>query len=428
MAKIPKITPFLWFDKEAEEAANFYVSIFKKSSINKVIKHGNSAFVVQFKLAGQAFTSISAGPMYKMNPSISFFIMCNSVAETKSVWKKLAKGGKVLIPLEKQMWSESYGWVQDKFGLSWQINIGNKKVKKGEKFMPSFLFSGEQKGKAEQALNFYQTVFDKSSTTEITRYQTGGQGPVGSLMYGQFVLYGQTFAAMDNPMAQDYKFPEAITFVINCKGQKEVDYYWEKLLADGGKESMCAWLHDKYGVTWQVVPDALTKLLEDPDPAVAQRAMMNMMQMKKIVIRQLSREPKKVNITVKATINAPVEKAWKAYITSSDVEKWNHAGDDWYCPKASNEFKKGGSFSYIMAAKDGSFSFDFSGIFDEIVENQRITITLGDGRKMSLVFKAKGKKTEVIETFEAENMNSHNMQRGGWQMILDNYKKHTESI
>jgi predicted 3-demethylubiquinone-9 3-methyltransferase (glyoxalase superfamily)/uncharacterized protein YndB with AHSA1/START domain len=428
MAKIPKITPFLWFDKEAEEAANFYVSIFKKSSINKVIKHGNSASVVQFKLAGQAFTSISAGPMYKMNPSISFFIMCNSVAETKSVWKKLAKGGKVLIPLEKQTWSESYGWVQDKYGLSWQINIGNKKVKKGEKFMPSFLFSGEQKGKAEQALNFYQTVFEKSSTTVVSHYEVGGPGSVGSLMYGQFVLHGQTFAAMDNPMSQDYKFPEAISFVINCKGQKEVDYYWEKLTADGGQESQCAWLKDKFGVSWQVVPDALTKLLGDSDPAVSQRAMVNMMQMKKIVIRQLSKEPKKVNITVKATINAPVEKAWKAYITPSDVEKWNHAGDDWYCPKASNEFKKGGSFSYTMAAKDGSFSFDFSGIFDEIIENQRITITLGDGRKMSLIFKAKDKKTEVIETFEAENMNSHEMQRGGWQMILDRYKKHTESI
>ncbi|MDX1911847.1 MAG: VOC family protein [Saprospiraceae bacterium] len=287
MAKIQKITPFLWFDQQAEEAAHFYISIFKNAKILKTIRHANGVSVVRFSLDGQEFTALNGGP--------------------------------------------------------------------------------------------------------------------------------------------GRHFTEAISFVIHCKGQKEVDYYWEKLTADGGEESMCAWLKDKYGVSWQVVPDALTKLLGDPDPAVSQRAIANMMQMRKIVIRQLTKEPKKVNITVRATISVPIETVWDCWNTAADIMKWNHAGDDWHCPAASLDLRPGGKFSYTMAAKDGSFSFDFEGVYDEVQIHQRIAYTIADGRKVKVLFKAKGKKTEVIETFEAENMHSHDMQRAGWQAILDNFKRLAEA-
>lgn len=428
MAKTQKITPFLWFDNQAEEAANFYVSVFKKSKIAKTVKHGDRVSVVNFSLGGQSFTALNGGPQFKFNPSISFFVACKTLAETKTVWKKLSEGGMVMMPLSKYDWSEQYGWVQDKYGLSWQVMLGPFDYT-NQKIIPSFLFTGPQRGQGEAAIRFYTTVFGENAAIDnLSQYGPGQAGPEGTLQFAAFHLGEQSFSAMDNPQTEaQFTFNEAISFVINCKGQKEVDFYWDKLTADGGQESQCAWLKDKFGVSWQVVPDALPKLLGDADPAVAQRAMANMMQMKKINIRKLKSEPKKVNITVKTTVNAPVEKAWKHFTTPADIEQWNAASPDWHCPKAANDLRKGGAFSYTMAARDGSFSFDFGGTYDEVIENQLIAYTMEDGRKAKVVFKAKGGRTEVVETFEAEQMNPNEMQRGGWQAILDNYKGQTEA-
>lgn len=135
----------------------------------------------------------------------------------------------------------------------------------------------------------------------------------------------------------------------------------------------------------------------------------------------------KVAITVEAVINAPVQKVWKYWTEPEHIMQWNHASPDWHCPKADNDLKEGGNFSYTMAAKDGSFSFDFGGVYDKVKENELIEITLGDSRKLKIIFAENVNETTVVETFEAENMNSIELQRGGWQAILDNFKKHTES-
>lgn len=427
MAKAQKITPFLWFDNQAEAAADFYVSVFKKSKIVKTIRHANGVSVVKFSLGGQDFTALNGGPKFTFNPSISFFVACSSMAETKRVWKQLSEGGMVMMPLDKYDWSAQYGWVQDKYGLSWQVMLGNF-GSTHQKFMPCFLFTGPQRGQAEAAVRFYTELFGNSAIATIARYGPEGPGPEGALQYAEFSLAGQTFSAMDNPQPNaTYRFNEAISFLVNCKGQKEVDFYWDKLTADGGEESQCAWLKDKFGVSWQVVPDALTKLLGDPDPAISQRTIANMLQMKKIVIRKLKSTPKKVNITVKTTANVPVEKAWKTFTTPADIEQWNAASPDWHCPKALNDLRPGGQFSYSMAARDGSFGFDFGGTYDEVVEHKRIAYTIADGRKVKISFKSRGKKTEITEVFEAENMHSHEMQREGWQAILDNFKGFAEA-
>lgn len=426
MAKAQKIRPFLWFENQAEEAANFYVSIFKKSKIKSAMRQGEQVVVVNFSLGGQDFAALNGGPGRPFNPSVSFFVSCKTLTELKSVWKKLSDGGMALMPLSKYPWSEQYGWVQDKYGVSWQVMLGDFASTK-QKFMPSFLFTGPQRGQGEAAVQRWAEIFPGSSVANIVRYEAGENGPEGSLKYAEFSLAGCAFAAMDNPMAEpDFTFNEAISFVVNCKGQKEVDFFWEKLTADGGGESQCAWLKDRFGVSWQIVPDALPKLLGHADPSVAQRAAANMMQMKKIVIRRLKSEPKKVNITVKTIVNAPVERAWKCWTTPADIMAWNAASPDWHCPAAANDLRTGGSFSFTMAARDGSFSFDFGGVYDEVVENQRLAYTIADGRKVKVAFKAKGKKTEIVEVFEAENMNPHEMQRGGWQAILDNFKRHVE--
>jgi uncharacterized protein YndB with AHSA1/START domain len=132
-------------------------------------------------------------------------------------------------------------------------------------------------------------------------------------------------------------------------------------------------------------------------------------------------------ITVEASLSVPVEKVWNCWTSPEHITHWNFASDDWCCPSALNDLRKGGTFSYRMEAKDGSFGFDFMGIYDDVKVNELIDSTLGDGRKMTVHFVSHGTDTRVIETFEAENINPIELQRGGWQAILNNFKKHTEA-
>ncbi len=133
-------------------------------------------------------------------------------------------------------------------------------------------------------------------------------------------------------------------------------------------------------------------------------------------------------ITIKATVNAPVEKVWNAWSNPEDIMKWNSASDDWHTPKAENDLRTGGKFISRMEAKDGSWGFDFGGVYDNVEKFKVIEYTMGDGRKVKVTFTGNGNTTEVVETFDPESMNSIEMQRSGWQSILDNFKKYTESL
>jgi uncharacterized protein YndB with AHSA1/START domain len=132
-------------------------------------------------------------------------------------------------------------------------------------------------------------------------------------------------------------------------------------------------------------------------------------------------------ITVEANVKAPVEKVWKLWTEPVHITKWNSASDDWHTPSAENDLRVGGKFSARMEAKDGSFGFDFGGVYNTVKTHEEIAYTIGDGRKVQILFKKQGNETHVSETFEAENQNPMEMQRGGWQAILDNFKKYTES-
>lgn len=133
-------------------------------------------------------------------------------------------------------------------------------------------------------------------------------------------------------------------------------------------------------------------------------------------------------ITVEATVNAPVEKVWTCWNEPKHITQWCAASDDWHAPFAENDLREGGNFKTTMAAKDGSFSFDFGGVYNEVVPNKKIKYTIEDGRKVEIAFHGKGNETRVVETFEAEETNPIEMQRGGWQAILDNFKKYTEKV
>jgi len=152
-----------------------------------------------------------------------------------------------------------------------------------QKITPMLWFDG----KAEEAAKFYVSIFKNSKMGKVVRYGDAGPGRKGSVMVASFEVEGQEFTALN--AGPQFKFTEAVSFVVHCKTQEEVDYYWDKLLAGGGQESMCGWLKDKFGLSWQITPDALPELLSDPDPAISQSVMKAMMQMRKIDIQGLKR-------------------------------------------------------------------------------------------------------------------------------------------
>jgi Uncharacterized conserved protein len=134
----------------------------------------------------------------------------------------------------------------------------------------------------------------------------------------------------------------------------------------------------------------------------------------------------KTPVTVAATVNAPIEKVWETYTQPAHITQWNAASEDWHSPKAENDLRVGGNFSYRMEAKDGSFGFDFGGTYDEVEQHKKIAYTMGDGRKVSVQFTPNGSSTEVSTVFDAEDENPIEMQRDGWQAILNNFKNYTE--
>jgi predicted 3-demethylubiquinone-9 3-methyltransferase (glyoxalase superfamily) len=272
------IYPCLWFNGEAKEAATFYCSLFSDS---KIIT--DTPMVVNFELNGQKFMGLNGGAQFKFNPSISFFIVCESEEETNAVWKGLSDGGKELMPLDKYDWSEKYGWVQDRFGISWQVSLG-KMQDVGQKFTPLLMFTGKHHGLAERAIQFYTETFQPSSVDGILKYKAGEEGPEGTVKHAQFRLKDYVMMVMDSSFDHGFDFNEAISFVVTCKDQAEIDFYWNRFTKDG-EEGRCGWCKDPFGVSWQVVPEALGTLMKDP--ARSGRVIQAFMQMKKFNIQQL---------------------------------------------------------------------------------------------------------------------------------------------
>lgn len=293
-----KIHPCLWFDSQAEEAAGFYTSVFENSEVLKVTRyldvgqeiHGMGAgtvMTVDFKVEGYAFTALNGGPLFTFNPSISFMVNCPAKQEVDRLWEKLSEGGTVLMSLDAYPFSERYGWIQDKYGLSWQLIFSENVPERN--IVPSMMFVGDVCGKAEEAITFFTSVFGDSKVGSIFRYGPD-QAPEkeGTVMFADFALTGQHFAAMDSAREHDFAFNEAISFMVRCESQDELDQYWGQLTFHKDAEQ-CGWLKDKYGVSWQIVPAQLDELLSSPDPGKAKRVTEALLGMKKLVIADLQK-------------------------------------------------------------------------------------------------------------------------------------------
>ena len=268
----------LWFDGKAKEAALYYKEVFGDVEIIS-----ENPMAVVYQIFGRRFMNLNGGPGFNINPSISFFLSMENEAKTQSLWEKLTVDGKILMPLNKYPWSDKYGWCADKFGVNWQLMLGHKSK---SKLMPNMLFTGQQNGKANEAIHFYTNLFKGASVINIDTYKKGEPDTEGNIKYAQFELNELSFGAMDSSAPHQFSFNEAVSFIISVDTQEEIDYYWNYLIQNGAP-GKCGWLKDKFGISWQVVPTCLGKFMTNP--ATAPKAAYAFLQMSKFIIADLEK-------------------------------------------------------------------------------------------------------------------------------------------
>jgi predicted 3-demethylubiquinone-9 3-methyltransferase (glyoxalase superfamily) len=285
-----KIIPHLWFDTQAGEAADFYLSVFPNAKdLGRYIIEdtpSGDAQSVTLELYGQEFMFISAGPYFTINPSVSFLIACSSKQEVDNLWNQLIDGGSALMDLDRYPFSEHYGWVVDKFGVSWQIMaMGDMPIT--QKITPTMMFVGDNSGKCEAAINDYVSLFKHAKINTMERYGSGMEPNQPEMIkHIAFDLESESFAAMDSAYDHPFSFNEAISFIVYCDSQEEIDYYWERLSFVPEAEQ-CGWLKDKYGFSWQIIPSAMEELMTHGDADQIERVTKAFLQMKKFVISDL---------------------------------------------------------------------------------------------------------------------------------------------
>ncbi len=292
-----KITPHLWFDKEAKESAEFYVSVFPNSKIksHNVIKGTPSGDcdIMSYSLNGQDFMSISAGPYFKINPSVSFMVNFdpskdpNAKENLTNIWNKLTEGGKVMMELAEYPFSKWYGFCEDKYGVAWQLILTNPNGEERPYIIPSLLFVGASYGKAEEAVDYYLSVFKDAKLGQRVKYETD-QGPnkAGTVMFSDYNLSGNWFTAMDGGGEHKFAFNEAISFMVYCESQEEIDYFWEKLSSVPEAEQ-CGWCKDKFGLSWQIIPTRMNEMMSQGTPEQNKKVTEAFLKMKKFDIAKL---------------------------------------------------------------------------------------------------------------------------------------------
>jgi len=292
------ITPCLWFNRNAEDAVAFYLAAFPRGVVHDTVRYptegladfqqdrAGEVLTIDFEIAGQPFMALNAGDEFTFTESISFMVNFDPSIDPDArhnldvLWKMFADDGDALMPLDEYAFSQRYGWVRDKFGVSWQLILTDPTGDPRPMVIPSLMFGGPAQNRAHEAAQYYAATFEDSHLATDTRYpvQTG-PAESGSVMFSDFRLRNQWFAAMDAGAAQKTTFNEAISFVVDCDDQAEIDRFWAALSAVPEAEQ-CGWCKDKFGVSWQIIPTNLDQLMSRP------KAFEHMMAMKKLEIDQ----------------------------------------------------------------------------------------------------------------------------------------------
>lgn len=288
------IVPCIWLDDQAEDAGRLYCETFRNSRVtatthypqtadNPSGKPRGSVLTVEVDLAGQPFTLLNGGPQFEPNPSISFYVQLETAEEVDRVAKALGEGG-ALMAVDSYPWSKRYGWVRDRFGVTWQVMVVDEKPR--ETILPCVMFVGAQAGRAADAMKLYTTAFEGGHVDAVERYAEG-EGTTSHLKHGRCTLAGQTLVVMDSDGPHDFGFDEGVSLQVLCDDQKAIDHYWAALVEGGGQHGPCGWLKDRFGVSWQVAPRAMERWLTASDAAARDRAFGAMLKMSKIDIAAL---------------------------------------------------------------------------------------------------------------------------------------------
>ena len=287
-----KIVPHLWFDTQALEAVELYVSLFEDSKIlNTAMLYdtpSKDAQTVEFQLAGFEFAAISAGPYFTFNSSISLMVACETKEEVDRLYHSLIEGGSELMPLGTYDFSQWYAWICDKYGLNWQIMLVEN-INEHKKIRPCLLFGLEACGKTQEAMDYYTSVFPKSKVGYVNHYQEGESHDIrAKINYAELEIFNLEMVMMDHGYGGDAIFNEAISFMIQCEDQKEIDYYWEKLSFVKEAEA-CGWVKDQFGLSWQIIPKIMSELLSNGTKQELERVTKAFLAMKKFDIAALEK-------------------------------------------------------------------------------------------------------------------------------------------
>lgn len=277
-----KIVPCLWFDHKAVEAVSFYTSVFPDARVTATQYYPSEGLLdfqqelagqvltVEFEIGGTRFTAINAGPEFTVNPSVSFMLNFDPSRDgearehLEALWASLADRGTVMMSLGEYPFSRRYGWVQDRYGVSWQFILSNPEGEPRPFIVPSLMFCGPAQNRAAEALNYYQGVFPGARVGTVARYpEQSGPARPGDVMFSDLELLGQWFALMDSGVEQPFTFNCGVSLMIECADQAEIDHYWDALSAVPDAEQ-CGWCADRFGLSWQVIPANLGALMQAP--------------------------------------------------------------------------------------------------------------------------------------------------------------------
>jgi predicted 3-demethylubiquinone-9 3-methyltransferase (glyoxalase superfamily) len=297
-----RIVPNIWCDGDAEEAGVFYASVFERASSRVVARYPQDGLLeFQRPLAGQPLTVevsidgfritlINAGPEFAPNPALSFLVSVDprrfgdadaARAWINRTWTALGEDGLVVMDIGEYLFSGLYGWVEDRYGVSWQLKLMDRDAEPAPLITPMLVFGGPVRNRSEEAIALYGELLPPSGITRQVQYPVTEPPHVTEpIVYSEFLLAGQRFAAFDSPVDRDFTFTPGLSLQIDCDGQEEIDRIWAALSAAPAAEQ-CGWLVDRFGVSWQVVPADLGELMQRPN------AYEHLMGMKKIVIADL---------------------------------------------------------------------------------------------------------------------------------------------
>jgi predicted 3-demethylubiquinone-9 3-methyltransferase (glyoxalase superfamily) len=288
-----RIVPNLWLDHAAAEAADFYTSVFPGGKVIETVHYpteglpdfqadmAGDVLTVEFELGGYRLIGINADATFRPNPSVSFFVNFDPSVDPDArrhldeLWAALSEGGKVLMELQEYPFSPHYGWVEDRYGVSWQLMLTDPDGDPRPFIIPSIMFGHTALGRAAEAMDYYTSVFGGRLGT-VFPYPAEAGPMAGQVMFGEFQALDQWFATMD-AADQDFTFTCGVSLMVYCHGQEELDRWWSQLSAVPDAEQ-CGWCADKFGLSWQLVPDNLDELMSKPG------AFEKLMQMGKIEI------------------------------------------------------------------------------------------------------------------------------------------------